>query len=237
MRIRRYAKRVSAVVSSGFERVDRAAMFVIPRSPKQNNSQQRQRSGQASAKPALARANFLVDQGKQRGHNQTQNEHCPHDRLGDEDDVPRIPFFRERPKRPHPVVIREVEKNVAESGKAGIEEKQSPARGQLGVFDSATAKSPDQIDEADHSDSIQRHAQKRMGEAAMMGEAEGRPANPGQNVKIGRFSRQREGERGESGLAIKSGAAHTRAKKKMSDGFQVVNRILFGEHAFPPIDL
>jgi len=46
-----------------------------------------------------------------------------HDRLEDEDDVPGVPLFGERPEGAHAVVIGEVEQDVAEAGEAGVEEK------------------------------------------------------------------------------------------------------------------
>src|SRR6202030_1110172 len=95
-----------------------------------------------------------------------------HDRLEDENDVPGIPALGEWPERPHAIVVGEVEQNVANAGEAGGEEEQSPTRRQVGIFQLATAQTPNQIDEANHHGCVERKAEKRMREAAMMGEAE-----------------------------------------------------------------
>lgn len=54
----------------------------------------------------------------------------------------------------------------------------------------------------------------------MMGEAERRPAKASENVEIGRLRRERKSQRGEGGLAVKSGAPQTRSGQKMRDRFQ-----------------
>ena len=66
---------------------------------------------------------------------------------------------------------------MAESGEAGVEVEQSPARRQVGIFDFASAEAPDQIDESDYDQGVERNAEERVGESAMMSEAEGRAAN------------------------------------------------------------
>ena len=56
----------------------------------------------------------------------------------------------------------------------------------------------------------------------MMGESEGRAAEAAEDVQIGSLGGERERERGQRGLTIKSGAAHARARQEMGDRFQVV---------------
>ena len=45
-------------------------------------------------------------------------------------------------------------------GEAGVEEKQSPARRQVGIFDLTPAETPDQIHEADHGQGVERDAEE-----------------------------------------------------------------------------
>ncbi len=53
----------------------------------------------------------------------------------------------------------------------------------------------------------------------MVGEAGERPPEGGDDVDIGRFGGEREGEGGEAGGAVESGAAETRAGEEVGDGF------------------
>src|SRR5205807_4600436 len=145
--------------------------------PHHDHAGQGKRRCQASARPSLAHANFFVDQGKQQWNNQSQKQQKPHDRLRNEDDVPRIPLLGERPEGAHAVVIGEVEQDVAEARKASVEEQESPARRQVGILGSAAAQTPEQIDEAEDYLRYQRDAEKRVGEAAMMGKSEDRAAD------------------------------------------------------------
>src|SRR5580704_10798668 len=66
-----------------------------------------------------------------------------------------------------------------------------------------------------------------MGEAAVVGEAEGVAAKASEYVEIGSFSRERQRQRGQRCLAVQSGAPHARAKQKVGDGFQSVCKFSF----------
>jgi hypothetical protein len=108
---------------------------------------------------------------------------------------------------------------VAKSGEAGEEEEQSPTGRQVWVFHLAATQTPDQIDEADDHGGIERDSEKGVGESAMMSEAERRTSEAAEDVEIGRFGSQRQHGRGQRGLAVEAGSAHTCAGKKMGNGF------------------
>ena len=61
-----------------------------------------------------------------------------------------------------------------------------------------------------------------MCEPSMMLEPNGRSPETANNVKIGRFGRQSQRERGKRRFAIEPGAPQACAGQKVSDGFQVV---------------
>ena len=61
-----------------------------------------------------------------------------------------------------------------------------------------------------------------MCEPAMMPEPNSRPPETPNNVKIGRFGRQSQRERGKRRFAIEPGATQACAGQKVSDGFQAV---------------
>jgi hypothetical protein len=54
----------------------------------------------------------------------------------------------------------------------------------------------------------------------MVSETERVTTEAGEDVEIGSFGGEREGERGQRGLAIQPGAAHAGAGEEMGDGFQ-----------------
>ena len=67
-----------------------------------------------------------------------------------------------------------------------------------------------------------------MGEAAMMGEAEGWTAEAAEDVKVRSFGVEGQRERGQRGLAIEAGASHAGAGQEMGDGFQAVKKDSMG---------
>jgi hypothetical protein len=63
-----------------------------------------------------------------------------------------------------------------------------------------------------------------MCEPAMMSKGKNRPPNATEHIEVGRFSGQRQRERGERGFAVQSRATEARSGQKMGDGFHVVER-------------
>ena len=62
----------------------------------------------------------------------------------------------------------------------------------------------------------------------MVGEAERWAANDASDhVEVGSFGGERERECGQRSLAVESGTSHAGAGQEVSDGFQVICRILF----------
>lgn len=61
-----------------------------------------------------------------------------------------------------------------------------------------------------------------MRESTMMLETDCWPPVTANNIKIGRFGRQSQRERGKRRFAIEAGASHARAGQKVSEGFQAV---------------
>ena len=149
-----------------------------------------------------------------------------HHRFDDEDDVPRIPLLGKRPEGANPVVVGEIEQDVAETGQAGVEEQPAPARRQVGVVEFAASKTPYEVHESDYRQGVERHSDEGMGESAMVGEAEGRAAKSADHVEVGRFGRQRQSERGQRRLAVQSGASQAGAGQEVSKRFQAVRGIL-----------
>ena len=112
---------------------------------------------------------------------------------------------------------------MAEARKASVEEQESPARRQVGIVGSAAAQTPEQIDEAEDYRRYQRDAEKRVGEAAMMGKSEDRAADEtAEDVEIRSFGGEREGQRGQRCLAVQAGASQARAGQKVGEGFQAI---------------
>ncbi len=58
----------------------------------------------------------------------------------------------------------------------------------------------------------------------MVGEAEGGTAQAAENIEIGGFGGEREGERGQRGLAVEAGASEAGAGQEVGQGFQAVGR-------------
>src|SRR6266576_1127151 len=220
--ISRRSQRIYSVVRSGFQRVHGYAMFVIPQSPHQNHTHQRQRGSHPAVRTSAPCANLFIDERKHRWNDQSKNQQNQHHGLNNKHDVPRIPPLRKWPERPDAVIICEIEQNVAESGKTGIEKKHAPSRRQIGIFCFPAPQPPYQIYESDHNRGIQWDAEERMREATMMFETNGRPPETANNVEIRRFGRQSQRERGQRRFAIEAGASHARAGQKVSQGFQAV---------------
>src|ERR1017187_3960495 len=188
---------VSAVVGAGFEGADGAAVFIVAQAPQENDAGEREYGRNSSAGTAAAGADFPVDETEEQWEDQSQNQKGEHDWFDNEDDVPRIPLLGKGPKRAYAVVVGEVEQDVTQSGEAGVEEEQAPARGQLGVFDFAAAEAPWQVDEGDYDEGVERDSQKRVGESAMVGEAECRAAKKAANyVQVRSFCGEGQRERG-----------------------------------------
>src|ERR1700722_19371056 len=135
-----------------------------------------------------------------------------------------MPFLRERPERAHAIVICVIEKDVAEAGKIGESEQQSPARRQIWLLRLSSPKAPDQVNEADHHRGNNRDADKRMAKSAMMCEAENPAFDLAEHVQVGRFGGQSNRSCGQRSLAIESGAPQTGAGQEVGKGFQSVLR-------------
>jgi hypothetical protein len=116
---------------------------------------------------------------------------------------------------------------VAEAGEAGVEKEQSPARREIRILHLAAPNSPQQIDEADHHDSVDWHAEERMRKATMMREPERRAAETAEDVQVWSFGGERERKRSQSSLAVEPGASQAGAGQEVGDGFQAVKRILW----------
>ena len=80
--------------------------------------------------------------------------------------------------------------------------------------------------------SVERDADERMSEPAMVSEPERRTAKAAQYVQVGRFGGERERERGQRGLAVEPGTSHARAGQKVSDRFQAL-RGFYRKAIFP----
>src|SRR6267378_1359056 len=97
-------------------------MLVVAKSPVCEDGEQCENRGQSSSwlgvRTFTAGADLFVDQRKQCGENQAECENDEQDRLDNENDVPGNPALGEWPERAHPIVISEVEENVAEAGQA-----------------------------------------------------------------------------------------------------------------------
>jgi hypothetical protein len=115
---------------------------------------------------------------------------------------------------------------VAEAGEAREQEKHSPAGRKVRVIDSSASQTPDEIDEADDNNSIERYAKKRMRESAVMSEAERWSPEATEHIEIWSFGGEGQRERGQRGFAIESGASHAGTGQKVGDGFQAVRRIV-----------
>ena len=220
--------RIEAVVGAGFERVDGAAVLKIPERPKKHDADQGEGSSDTAARTSLAGTDFSVYQREEGRRNQSEQQAGEHDRLEDEHDVPGVPLFGEWPKRTDAVVVGEIEQDVAETGEAGVEEKQSPAWRKLWIFQFAPSPTPEQVYKTNDHSSVEWNPEERVGEAAMMGEAERGAAETAKHVDVGSFSGERKRERGQRGLAVESGASHTSAGQKVGDGFQAVNKDFMG---------
>ena len=117
-------------------------------------------------------------------------------------------MFRKWPERAHTIVIREVEKNVAEPSETREAEQQAPARRNIRIANFASAQSPEKINQSDDRGGYQRHSEKRMCEAAVMIKSECGASKTAEDIDVGSFGRQRHRSRGQCGLAVESGAAH-----------------------------
>ncbi len=89
------------------------------------------------------RTDFAIDKRKENGQHQSAHQQEKNDRVGDEHDVPRIPFLGEWPERAYAVVISVIEQNVAQPRKVREPEQQSPAGRQIRVVELSSAQSPD----------------------------------------------------------------------------------------------
>jgi len=135
--------------------------------------------------------------------------------------VPGIPPLPKRPEGTDTVIVGEVEQNVAEAGDVCVCKQQSPSRRKIRIPRPAASQPPHQVNEPDDQGRYQEQAQERVGESAMMGKGEHRPAESAQNIKIGRLGSQSHGGCGQRGLAIETGASHARAGQEVCDWFQI----------------
>src|SRR5712692_4853033 len=182
---------IGSSVHSGFQGVERSAMFVTTHTPKRNHAKQRQSCAKASLRPLATHTNFLVDQGEERGQRQTCGQHDKQDRLYDENNVPGIPFLGKGPERTYAIVNGEDEHDVGKAGEIGIEEQKPPPWRQIGIVGFASTQAPDQVHEAYHCGRYQRDPDEGVREAAMMGKPEDRTLEIADHIEIRRFRCQR----------------------------------------------
>ena len=198
-------------------------MLVVTQTPVGEDDEKSERGSELSLQRRMwafvACADFFVDERKQAGKDQSQNESDKKNGLDDEDDVPGDPALRERPERADSVGGGVVEQNVAHTGEAGEGEEHSPARRKIGIARFAAAQAPDEVDEGDDSGGDERDSEEGMGKAAVMIQAEGGASEAAEDVEVGGFGGEGERGSGERSLAVESGAAHGGAEKKVSDGF------------------
>ena len=76
------------MVGACFESVDGAPVLVVAQGPKKNDGDQRRCSGDPATRTSVPRADFFVDQRKERRSDQSEQQADEHDGLEDEDDVP-----------------------------------------------------------------------------------------------------------------------------------------------------
>ena len=91
---------------------------------------------------------------------------------------------------------------------------------------SAAAQTPDEINEADYSGSVDGDAEERMSEAAMVGKGESRATEASENVEVGSFGGEGERERGQRGLTVESDTPEASAGQEVGNGFQAVRKIV-----------
>ncbi len=110
---------------------------------------------------------------------------------------------------------------MTETRQTGIGKQYSPAGRKIRIASLATAQAPDPIDKGHYGGGHNRHTKKRVGEAAVVVEGEGRASETAEYVEVGGFGGKRESERSERGLAIESGAARLAPKRKWVMGSKV----------------
>ena len=197
-------------------------MLVIPQSPHQNHTDQRRDGRHTSARTAAARPELFVDERKHRRSETTEDEQPQHEWLNNEYDVPRIPFLRKWPEWPNSVVVGEIEENVTEPGKAGIEKEHAPTRRQFRIVRLSAAQPPHQINKTNYNHGNNRNSQERMREPAMMLETKCPSPETANDIEVRRFGRQSQRERRKRRFAIEPSAPQARAGQKVSDRFQAV---------------
>ena len=126
----------------------------------------------------------------------------------------------QRPERPHAVVVREVEKNVAEAGDVREYEKQSPARGQVRVIRLASAQSPHQRHEAHDDQRNKYQPKKRVRKSTMVSEGEDAPPYGSEDVEVRCFGGKRHRRGRKCGFAVEPSAAHAGTREKVRKWFQ-----------------
>ncbi len=211
-------QRLGAVVDTRFQGSNGAAVLVVAEAPQQGNEDQGGDGPAASARPALARADLLVDQPEQRGHHQAGDQGQGHERLDDEDDVPGVPGVVEGREGADTVVVGEVEEDVQHAAQTGIQEEQPPAGGERGRL---AAQPVEGVDDAQGEGRIQREPEQGVGEAAMVGEAGHRAEEVHHHVDVRHLAGDGHDGGGVGGGAVQPGAADAGAGKNVGDRFQV----------------
>ena len=159
---------------------------------------------------------FAIDQAEHGRSDEAGEQEDEHDRLEDEDDVPGVPVGIPGREGPHAVVVGEVEQDVAERGEEREAPEENPARRDGGLFSADMMEAP--AEERDHEGDHGR-ADERVGESAMVLEADQRPAESPEDVEVGGFRGECHGQRGVRGLAIEAGAAQACAGEEVGDWF------------------
>src|ERR1700745_1347467 len=103
-------------------------MVIVTHPPHRADRKQRANCAPASTKRFAASTDFAADESEDCRNQQSEKQSGEHDRLKNEDDVPRIPMPIERQEWPNAVVVSEIEQNMAENGKNPKKEQKPPAR-------------------------------------------------------------------------------------------------------------
>ena len=152
--------------------------------------------------------------------NQRRHQNGVQRRLNDKNNVPGIPFLPKRPERPHSVVIGVIQQNMAQARDVGKHEKHSPAWRQVWNVCASSPYSPDEIHEACDQRRDEDQTQKRVGESAMVREADHRTFEAPEDVQIWSFRSQGHRRRSQRSFSIEARPRQNGAGQEMSDRFQ-----------------
>src|SRR5258708_4709410 len=173
-----------------------------------------------SSKFGLSPTDFVGHQAEQHGKHQPEKQKGQDDRVDDEHYIPGKPSRVKGRKRPDTVVVPEIHQDMHQTSQEGIQIEQLPSRGLPDLPLPGHHDSVNKVHDADGQRRHERSPQQRVRKAAMVFKVRDRSAEDAQKIDIRRFGSQRQGESGQSGFAIESGAAQTGSGKKMGYRFQ-----------------